>query len=136
MHQPCPRSSHGEVFTTSLCGAGKQTAAPIVLLFLAVQTPEAPLIPETAARESVVSYRSRFDLSFPKHEVSSSCSFSPRHNRQPLERFISERPLDKEQGEQSSVPRVQVWLENSRGCKKISHHLSEALSVGIGWICS
>lgn len=77
-----------------------QTAAPSV-----VQTPEVPLIPEMAARESVLSYRSRFDLFFPKHKVSSSCSFSPRCNRQTLESFIPGRPLDKEQGWQSSGPK-------------------------------
>lgn len=43
---------------------GWQTSAPIVLLFVPVQTPEGPLIPENTVRESVVSCPSRCGLSF------------------------------------------------------------------------
>lgn len=78
-------------------------------------------LPEAAARGPEGSHRSRFDLSFPNHEVNSSCSSSPRCNRQPLESFIAEKPLDKEQ---SSVPR----RKNSRSCEEISQHPLEAPS--------
>lgn len=105
IHQPCPRSSHGEVLATNLCGA-----APIVLLFLVVQTCDTHLICKTAAMESLVSYRTRSDHSFPEHEANPSCSFSPRHYRKLLESITSQRPLDKLLGEQSSLPKgVAGW---------------------------
>lgn len=87
-----------------------QTAAPIVLLFLVVQTCDTHLICKTAAMESLVSYRTRSDHSFPEHEANPSCSFSPRHYRKLLESITSQRPLDKLLGEQSSLPKgVAGW---------------------------
>lgn len=83
---------------SALVSAVEQTAAPSVLLFLLMQKHEASLICKTVARESLVSYRTRSDLSFPEREVIPRCS--PRHCRQQLESITS----DKEQGEQSLLP--------------------------------
>lgn len=79
----------GRSFSTDLRGV--ETAAPTVLLFLLMQKHDAPLICKTAARESLVLYRTRSDLSFPEREVVPRCS--PRHCRQQLESITS----DKEQ---------------------------------------
>lgn len=104
-----------------------QTAAPIVLLFLVVQTHDTHLICKTAATESLVSYGTRSDRSFPEHEANPSCSFSPGHYRKPLESITSERPLDKELGEQSSLPKVVAGWKTAEAMHRLDLFLKRQL---------
>lgn len=94
-------SALSQVFIASLCGAGKQQQQ-LCCYFLRCR--HLRLLSSQKLLQGSQYFHAGLDLIFLSQNMN-SCSFSSRCNRKPLESFISERPLDKELGEQSSVPK-------------------------------